>query len=172
MSTSTSAIEDTLRARLLTFVPLAGDGLVAVLGVATEGSGVDGKLYWRNAPDKIDSIGKNPVTGAINYGIMALKNRRRDAEQAEREMADFEVMLFGRPDKQKATLELAADIIEQAMLRYVDGTVGLLGCWGSLRNALPPFASPADRDVVQIQLVFTLVLWPAYKTQYHDQPRY
>lgn len=165
MSTdSTSAIEVTLRQRLLTFTPLSGDTLTTTLGVMDGGNGADGRLFWRRPPDNIDASAK-----PVRYGVLALKNRRRDAEQAERELAEFEVMLFARPDSQRAALEAAADVIEQAMLRYKDNSTGLMGVWAGLRNSLPPFPSPADRDVVQIQLVFTLVLWPAYKTQYHDQ---
>jgi hypothetical protein len=165
VTTSTTALQAQLRTRLLAFQTLDGDTLADTIGRTETGPGVVGRLYWDQAPQW------SPTAIPPTWGVLSLKNRRRDAEQAEREMAELEVMLFGRPRTVLETLELAGDIIEQAMLRYVDATVGLVGCWGSLRNALPPFPAPADRDLAQIQLVFTLVLWPAYKTQYHDQPR-
>jgi hypothetical protein len=31
---------------------------------------------------------------------------------------------------------------------------------------MPVFPEPADRDVVQIRCVYSLVIWPAYRTQY------
>jgi hypothetical protein len=44
----------------------------------------------------------------------------------------------------------------------------LVGAWGRTRQALPAFKEPADSDVVQIMLEYTLVVWPAYLTQYSD----
>jgi hypothetical protein len=39
----------------------------------------------------------------------------------------------------------------------------------STRNTLPPFKEPADADVVQVMLEYTLRVYPAYLTQYHDE---
>jgi hypothetical protein len=61
-----------------------------------------------------------------------------------------------------------ADRMDQAMLRYTDAASGLVGAWGRTRQALPAFKEPADSDVVQIMLEYTLVVWPAYLTQYSD----
>ena len=77
-------------------------------------------------------------------------------------------MLYARPRSQKATLEGIADRMDQAMYRYRDAASGFAGTIGKTRNTLPPFKEPADSDVVQIMLEYTLVLWPAYLTQYHD----
>jgi hypothetical protein len=161
---STTALEAALRTRLLTFEPLGGEGDVAgELGSTVSGAGIDGKLYWDRAPDNITS------TTPIRWGVLRLKNRRASDENAEREVADLEVMLYARPRSQKATLEGIADRMDQAMRRYRDMSSGVIGCVGRTRNTLPPFKEPADSDVVQIMLEYTLVLWPAYLIQYHEE---
>lgn len=159
MSTdSTSDLENAIRTRLLTFSPLAGLPLADVLGTTVSGAGSDGKLFWDAAPDN----------AGPRWGVLQLKNRRSDGDGQEKELAELELMLFARPRSQKATLEQCADLCDQAMLRYVDATSGVIGCWSRLRSTLPPFVSPADTEVVQIRCVYTLVLWPAYLCQYHD----
>jgi hypothetical protein len=158
-TSSTGGIEDALRTRLLSFQPLVGlDTLADVIGSTVSGAGSDGKLFWDEAPDDT----------TYPYGVLQLKNRRNTSDVPERTLVELEVMLFGRPRAQKATVEQAADLCEQAMLRYVDAMSGVLGCWGCLRNTLPVMTSPADREVVQVMLTFTLVVWPAYLTQYRD----
>lgn len=169
MSTaSTTALEATLKERLLTFEPLGGGATVAdALGRTPSGSGQDGALYWERPPDNIDQTLKNAGL-PLQWGVLRLTNRRASDENAEREVADLEVMLFGRPRSRKAALEGIADTMDQAMRRYRDAASGFLGCVGRTRTTLPPFAEPADNDVVQIMVTYTLVLWPAYLTQYHD----
>lgn len=159
---STPDIEAALRTRLLTFSPRAGLPLADVLGAAVGTSGADGALFWEAAPDTV-------TTKTPRWGVLRLQNRRSDGDGAEREVAEFEVALFARPRSQKVTLEQCADLCDQAMLRYTETTTGgLIGCWGRLRSTLPPFPSPADAEVVQIRIVYSLVIYPAYLTQYHD----
>ncbi len=158
-SDTTSGIEDTLRTRLLTFSPLSGADLPTTLGTATSGAGSDGKLYWDAAPDN-----EGP-----RWGILRLMNRRSRTDGQEGEQAEFEVTLFGRPRSQKATLELCADLCDQALLRFKDSSGGgLVGIWGRMRSTMPPFNGPADAEVVQIRLVYTVYILPAYLTQYHS----
>ena len=85
MSTeSTTALEAQLRTRLLTFAPLGGESTVAdEIGSTETGSGADGKLYWDRAPDNIDA------TSPIRWGVLRLKNRRSDMENAEREVVEL-----------------------------------------------------------------------------------
>ena len=165
MSTdSTTALEAQLRTRLLTFQPLGGlTTVVDELGATDGGSGIDGKLYWDRAPDDIDR------TTPIRWGVLRLKNWRDIPGQSEGRLCELEVMLYGRPRSQKATLEGVADRMDQAMVRYVDAVNGLVATSASKRNTLPPFREPADADVVQIMLEYTLRVYPASLTQYHDE---
>jgi hypothetical protein len=166
---STTALEAQLRTRLLTFEPLGGLTTVAAeLGSTESGAGADGNLYWDRAPDNLDRT-MAALSLPLRWGVLRLKNRRSDMENAEREVVELEVMLYGRPRNQKAVLEGVADRMDMAMRRYRDASSGFLGSIGKTRNTLPPFKEPADSDVVQIMLEYTLVLWPAYLTQYHDE---
>ena len=103
------------------------------------------------------------------WGVLRLKNRRTSGDHFDRETMELEVMLYGRPRGVRATLEGIADRMDQAMLRYTDRTGGVIGAWGRSRHALPPFKEPAASDVVQIMLEYTLVVWPAYLIQYHEE---
>lgn len=75
-------------------------------------------------------------------------------------------MLYGRPRSQAVTIEDAADVCDQAMLRYVDSSSGLTFSRERQRDTLPPFIDPADREVVQIRLLYSVKTWPLLLTQY------
>lgn len=160
---STATLIGTLRTRLLTFSRLQGDTLADILGRTDGGNGSDGKLYKVQAPDNITK----PENGPSRWGVMALTNRRTNAENAERDLIDLEVMLFARPRSQQDAMEEAADACDEAMLRYTNFTNDAIGNWGRLRNTLPVMTGPADREVVQIRLVYTLVVYPDHLTQYY-----
>jgi len=165
---SSGELEAALRTRLLEFEPLDGAGTVAeALGTTDSGSGSAGKLFWDRAPDNIDGRATGS-TAPTAWGVLRLKNRRSGGDHFERETMELEVMLYGRPRSQRSLLEGIADRMDQAMLRYTDRASGVIGSWGRTRHALPPFKEPAASDVVQIMLEYTLVVWPAYLTQYHD----
>lgn len=159
MSLSTTALETTLRTRLLTHSRLGGGATLADILGSQAGAGADGKLYRIEAPDNVTSP----------YAVMWLKNRRTNAENAERELAELEVMVFDRPRAMQSRAESAADACDEAMIRYQEQIGdGLVGCWGRTRSTLPPMVEPADREVVQIRLSYTLVIYPQYLTQYAD----
>lgn len=157
---STAAIEIALRTRLLTFSRLAGDTLNDILRGTEEGAGTDGKLYREKVPDN--------VTGP--FGVMSLKNRRRDSENPQAELADLEVQFFVRNWANRSTLNEAADAADEAManFREVSDGAGVIAVWAAKRSAMGPWKEPADADVVQIMCVYTLRLWPAYLVQYHS----
>ncbi len=157
---STSAIEVTLRNRLLTFDRLTGDRLNDLLGGTEDGSGTDGKLYRDKVPDN--------VTGP--FGVMRLMNRRRDSENPQAELAELEVQFFVRGWGNRSTLNDAADAADEAMANYrsVTPEAGVIAAWAAKRSAMGPWREPADADVVQIMCVYTLRLWPANLIQYHD----
>lgn len=163
---STTALKSTLKARLLTFTRRTGSTLAEILGERTSGAGAGGKFFWEQAPDDITKRSKSPDSES-RWAVARLTNRRRNAENAERELVDLEVMLFARPRNQQAAMDEAADACDEAMARYEDFTNDVIGCYGSLRNTLPVMREPADREVVQIRLMYTLVVYPDHLTQYH-----
>jgi hypothetical protein len=157
---STVALEEVLRDRLLGFNRLTGNTLAALLGATDEGAGEDGNLYWDKVPDD--------VTGP--FGVLCLKNRRRDSENPEAELAELELQLFVRGWVNRDTLTEAADAADEAMrhYRHVSPAAGVIAVWAAKRSAMGPWKEPADADVVQIMCVYTLRLWPANLVQYHD----
>ncbi len=160
---STAGLLATLRDRLLNFTRLSGSSLAEILGSTATGSGIDGKLYIVQAPDNVTTVSPS------RWAVMALKNRRTGGtEQSARDMIDLEVMLFARPRSQQAAMEDAADACDEAMLRYQNLDADLVGNWGRTRNTLPVMTEPADREVVQIRLMYTLVVYPDHLTQYHS----
>jgi hypothetical protein len=166
---STTGLEAVLRTRLLTFEPLDGSGPVAsALGSTQTGAGADGNLYWDRAPDNLDRI-MAEQGDPLRWGVLRLKNWRDIPGQTEGKLTELEVMLYGRPRSQRATLQGVADRMDQAMVRWVDADNGVVASSTSTRNTLPPFKEPADSDVVQVMLEYTLRVYPAYLTQYHDE---
>jgi hypothetical protein len=162
---STAGLLASLRTRLLTFERLEGESLADILGTTENGAGIDGKLYLVQAPDNITK----PENSPSRWGVMRIKNRRTGGtEQSARDLIELEVMLFARPRSQQAAMEEAADACDEAMLRYQNLDADLVGNWGRLRNTLPVMTEPADREVVQIRLMYTLVVYPDHLTQYHS----
>jgi hypothetical protein len=166
---STTELETALRTRLLEFEPLGGIGTVATaLGSTASGAGQDGNLYWDRAPDNLDRLMAD-LGLPLRWGVLRLKNWRDIPGQSEGRLVELEVMLYGRPRSQRATLQGIADRMDMAMVRYVDASSGVLASSVSTRNTLPPFKEPADSDVVQVMMEYTLRVYPAYLTQYHDE---
>ena len=156
MSTDSSDnLHTQIRNQLLTFVPKGGGSTLntALGGVGTN----DGRLYKSQAPDTV----------AYPFGVMRMINRLTGGEyNGEREAFDLEIMLFGRPRSQGKTIEDAADLFDQAMLRYRDGSSGAIFSRSRQRDTMPAPVDPADREVVQIRLAYSCKAWPLYLTKY------
>lgn len=149
---STPAIVDAVRARVLDFVPVAPSPLA---GGSLRSRGF--KLYASGAvPDAAGWSGA--------YGILRPMNLLTSAAGL-RVAGDLELMLLARPrNPWGAQLEVYADAVDQAMHNVgstdAAGTRGLFFTRGRSRDTLPPFPDPADREVVQVRLVYGVVVYP------------
>lgn len=144
---STADVLELVRDRILNFAPIVGDPLETA---------IDGRLYQVQAPDN----------SAFPHGVMRFINRVGNGD-ARRENVDLEVMLFDRPRTRAKNLEDVADLFDQAMVGWVASSSGLVFSRGTRsRDTLPPFADPADREVVQIRLIYPLTMYVNYLTQY------
>ena len=156
MSTDSSDnLHTQIRNQLLTFAPRGGGATLNTQlgGVATN----DGRLYKSQAPDTV----------LYPFGVMRLINRHTGGEyNGERESFDVEIMLFGRPRSQGKTIEDMADVFDQAMLRYRDGSSGILFSRSRQRDTVPQPMDSADREVVQIRLAYSGKAWPLFLTKY------
>lgn len=152
---STEDLYTQLRNRLLGYVPPAplDVGWITLntrLGGQAAGSG---RLY-KDAP---------PDDAAYPNGVMRIINR---LSLSERERADLEIVLYGRPRSQAVDIEGAADVCDQAMLNYVDSSSGLTFSRERQRDTLEGPTDAADRELVQVRVVYSLKFYPVYLTQY------
>ena len=147
---TTEALYTSLRTALLAFQP-AGGATPESLGALLTG------LWVVQGPDNV----------SYPYGIMRLQSRQSSGEYSgDRETVGLELTLYDRPRKQQYAVEGYADVAEQALLRYRDVTSGLVFARERQRDTLPQGTGPADREVVGVRLVFPLVVWPVWLTQY------
>lgn len=153
MTDSTYDLLALIRTRLLDFTPTSGDDLGTRLGQ---------RLYYEQAPAAGSVAPKYP------YGIYRLTNRlETDGFAGMRETGDLEVQLYGRPrGTALAVVEGCADVIDQALLDWNGITDGIVFSRFRLRDTLPVPPDPMDREVVTVRLLFPVVLWPTYRTDY------
>lgn len=157
MSTnSTVAIYQALTSTIQTFIPF---GVTASLS----SSYFANNIYVVQAPDN-----QNTNTIAYPYLVIRLINRSTDgAYNGDRETADFEVMVYARPRNNQIQAETIADGIDGAMLRYRNpDTTGIIFSRERQRDTIIASSAPQDRELVTIRLVYPLVIWPRYLTQY------
>lgn len=154
---STSAVLNTIRSRLLTFVPSGGSSLATLLGSTTSGAGSDGKLYLNQAPDS--------VTGF--YAVLRLI----DAPQVGLDggfmiRGACELMLYGRPRSQQSAVERMADNVVAAWRDwvYTEATGNCIASRDVASRLVVPYLEPADRDLVAVRLVLNFMTAPSFLT--------
>jgi hypothetical protein len=145
-TTTTTALLAALRLRLLTFQPMDGDDPLATRLVGGLGATV-------------------PDGASFPYGALRLMNHAASCNDVRR-TAQLEVQLYCQPRENLGELEAIADVVEQALHGYADSAGGLVKCRLSDRDTLPRFPKPADAELGAIRLVFDLVTFPLFITQY------
>jgi hypothetical protein len=152
MSTaSTNAFSSQIRTRVLTFQPITG---------TTLGARLSGRLY-KDWP---------PENAVFPYGIMRVINRisgGRNQQPNYRETPSAEFMLYDntRAAARVDALEDMGDLIDAALIGYVDSTSGLVYSVGRQRDTLPPPVDPADRHSNSIRILYDFTVYPTYLTQ-------
>jgi hypothetical protein len=147
--TRTATLYGVFARRLLDYQPAGEMPLNAVLG---------GRLYAFEPPEPAQ----------FPFAVMRLFGRRTGGgdDGALREDGSLEIQFFGRPRGQSATVDLAADIAEEALLRWYAPEEGALMMRRLVsRETLPPFPSEANREIVRVRGVWTYTWWPQYRTQ-------
>lgn len=149
MPTDTTAqLYDAIRTRLLTFAPADGtDTLAASLA---------GGLAFVVPPDNAPTP----------YAAIRLTDVRHRRSQRGRLTVEVEALFIHRPRSNARALERLVDVADQAMLGWTDATGGLIACTGHRRQTLPPFRESDDPELVQIRVLYDLIVWPSYLTQY------
>ena len=151
LTTSTIAVVQTLRDILLSWENADGAKAADTLQGATD---AQPRFY----------IGKTPNNLTFPYATLRLSTRNDGKYHGMRLTGALEVLLYGRPWTQLDIVNAVADLFDQAMLVTVESSHGLLFCFGSQRDQLPPGGDPVDSETVTIRLVYTLAIWPAFLT--------
>ncbi len=145
---ATTALYGHLRTRLLDFVPTEGNALRASVGT---------RLYTLQAPDN----------AGLPHGVLRIQSRTTGTVDDGRlgERGEIELQWFARPRSALTAVERFADVCEAALLHYHTDTVGVLTIRRLIaRDTLPPNTEPADRELVQLRLVWSYTWWPTYRT--------
>lgn len=148
-----------IRHRLLTFTPTGGGTTLATrIGSTTSGSGSDGKLFLDQAPEGITGfwgilrIIDAPISG-FDGGFLI--------------HATAELILYGRPRKQQASVESMADVITEAWHDYLySETGGHISAQDVTNRFTIPYTEPADRELVAVRLLLPFRCSPIFLTRY------
>jgi hypothetical protein len=150
-TSSTAAIYGAFKTRITGFAPVA-----PLIG----GTLASRNVHWYSG-------GWAPDTAPYPYVLARFMNGDSSTFML-RTPVDLELLLYARPRAQAEALENIADVIDQAMKQFTSrdltGSGGLAFSRGRRRDTLPPFSSPADRELVAIRMVFSLVLYPQFLT--------
>jgi hypothetical protein len=164
-TTSTGAMYETVRTRLLTFVPVGfPDTLDTLLRRYVDANGVT----------QLAPIGKARLhphypsdTPVYPFGVLNFLPRFTDgAHHEEREAFDLELIFVHKPKSLFWELQALGDIADQAMKKWANTAGGFIGAKGRVRQTIPrpPAGSPADRDVIQELIRYPIIAWPQFLT--------
>lgn len=143
-----SELDQVLRTRLLGFAPADGTPPLAAQ--------LAGDLWLDEAPDDVTTP----------YGVLRVLTAPTDGDAEIRKLLLIECMLYGRPSAQRPTLKRCGDVIEQALWKWIDTTAGVLVLTGTAVQSVPPFATPADRELVAVRVTATGYVYLTMLTQY------
>jgi hypothetical protein len=146
---STDGLLRILRTHLLNFEPMGTDTrtLLDRLGTYTAG-GVEVPRFW-SLMQIIPAKASGDDGGYMRRG-------------------DLEVQLFGRPRRSASDLSQMADIVEQALFRFINHTTegGYIKPFQGLTRSKIEYESPADRELYQINLRVRISYIPEFLSQY------
>lgn len=144
MSTATTSSTMVLiRNRILGF-SYGGVTVASLLGT---------RLYQDGVPD----------APTYPFAVLRLLNESTTSEYGDgiRSTADIEVMVFDRPRTQLTRARTLADLIDGALNQwtFAGAEQGFLKVTGRRRDTLPQGSGDVDREVVQVWLTYSTVLW-------------
>jgi hypothetical protein len=161
-SDSTELLYDTLRDRLLDYVPVEGNPLAERLGPLT-----GPRLYIVQAPDQREEAAGDQ---GWPYGVMRLSDwGGLPGERGLRHLVMLTLDVYDYPRRQYFRATGIVDTAHQACLHFVDAdSFGLLFARASdvRRIESPvPTAPVMDRELVHLRLNVPFIVWPAYLTK-------
>lgn len=147
-TTTSDAIMDAARLRMLTFQPGDGSDTLALR--------LSGGIALVAPPDDAPAP----------YGVLRITDMRERRSQRGRLTIELEAQWFHRPRAMARSLERIADIADQAMSGWTVTTPGgVIACVGHRRQTMQPLTGD-DPELIRVRDLFDLVCWPRYLTQY------
>ena len=143
-SDTTKALLQTVYDRLIAYTDNAARKLTDSIGILTP------RLYVRIAPDAV----KYP------YIVLRCSEAETDIEMANlRNYFTIEARCVHRTDD--GTVELMADLVEEALLTWVESSSanGLTRGLSSRRESQEPLADASNRDLAEVTVYVTCVSW-------------
>lgn len=152
---SLAAIEQTIRTRLLTFVPSSGTALATLLGATTSGAGADGKLYVDQPAE--DVTGFYGVLRLIDVPVAGFDGGSMIRGQAE-------LVLYGRPRTQGRAVKLMGAVVLEAWqgFEYTEPSGRCLVARDASNAQMLFFQDPADRDLVAFRVLLPFMATPTF----------
>lgn len=164
---STDGLLKIIRTYLLNFVPEGSDPrtLLDRLGTYTAGGVAVPRFWFEAAPDDVSESSAGVNLWALMQ-IIPARSSGDDGGYMRR--GDLEVQLFGRPRRSAADLSAMADIVEQALFRFISHTTtgGYIQPLQGLIRTKIEYESPADRELYQINLRVRVSYIPQFLAQY------
>lgn len=135
-----------MRDRIMNFTPQGGGGTI--------GSLLPGGFQYIQAADGLKTA---HAVGRLGF--------RRENNGLRLE-GTLEVQIYARPRSKQEDVEHIADLMQEALLQWADARSGVVFSGGDVRDSLPIFPDPADREVAGVRIVFDVVCWPYYLGKY------
>jgi hypothetical protein len=164
-TTSSDAVLAAIRTRLLTYAPVSGSTLAALLGTLA-GSGAGGKLY----------LGKAPDTVTHPYGVMRLIDQPNTGLDGGFMVKGLvELMFFDRPrashpSTPRTLVNAMADRAEEAWRKWstYSGDGAIMARAVESRFEVP-YEEPADVELAAVRLLLPFTASPQYLTRSSGQ---
>lgn len=165
---STDGLLEIIRQRLLTFVPMGTDTrtLEERLGTYNAGGVSIPRMWLETVPD---DVAEDTSTNVNLWGLMQVIPARQHGDDGRyMRRGELEVQLFGRPRRAAVELSGMADLVEQALFRWLNSETegGYIRPLEGLTRTKIEYTEPADRELGQINLRVRLSYTPQFLSQY------
>jgi hypothetical protein len=163
---STDGMLAIIRTRLLTFVPMGDDDRTLLDRLGTYGVSNVPRLWLETVPDDVSEDQSSQVT---LWGLMqVIPARQAGDDGGYMRRGELEVQLFGRPRRAAAEVSAMADLVEQALFRWINyaDQGGYIKPQEGLTRTKIEYDTPADRELAQINLRVRISYAPQFLTRY------
>lgn len=162
---STDGLLKIVRLYLLNFVPDGDDTRTLLDRLGTYGVNSVPRFWFESVPDDVSET----AAGVNLWAMMQLIPAKASGDDGGyMRRGDLEIQLFGRPRRSATDLAAMADLVEQALFRFINHTPegGYIKPLQGLTRSKIEYESPADRELYQINLRVRISYIPEFLSQY------